>query len=844
MATQSRIGWRPYVTQVVNAVDADATAFIAAAGITNLTQAAAISTLVNDLKTYGLWTKMKALYPMVGGSATSHKFNLKDPRDLDAAYRLVFNGGWTHTSTGALPNGTTGYANTKLNPRTALGATSAHFSYYSRNATTSTSSNYVMGADDASGFSAIILRNQRKFFRYTINNSAFEDAEYLTTSSTSGFFIGTQDGTNVKLFRNNTNIAQNTATDPRQEKVNLPIFIGADNNNGSAADYTTAESAFASIGDGLTDTEATNFYNSVQKFQTTLGRQIGAPIVSDTDAQAFINAAGLTDLGQANAVNTLVTDLKAAGVWTKMKALYPFVGGTATTHKWNLKDPRDLNEAFRLVFTGGWTHTSTGALPNGTTGYGNTFLVPSTSLSLDSTHISGYLRTNNAVDAPILSSENATTYNNGLYIWPKQVSFGYSVRINDNTSQSGGASTDDIRGFHLATRTASNVKKYILNTTQKFSVTTTSIALNTSNMYIAKSINNANYFNNQIAFISIGNGLSDTEATNFYTAVQKYQTSLSRQIGTPVLADGQTAGLLETYSGAAAAYSLRKLRTGYVGNAIRVRRSSDNVEQDIAFKTNGTLDTTSLLAFVGSGDGFVTTWYDQSGNGLHFAQSTATNQPSVVINGVVVLTLGEPAVRFNSVNKNYLEIPSSTSYFNFLHNGTDSTVISVGRYNFVTNPGTDSTLISNGGAGSGTVGTWVGFSDTSPYNNSFGAYISRGVAGIGDNATHTAVSLVNDTALPYAKQNLHFVNINASAAAIDRIKVQYDNNTIAKNNIRSNTPSTANATNNMMMGMYIQSGVKYSSLEGDVQELIIYNSNQDTNRTGIKNNINSFYSIY
>jgi hypothetical protein len=83
---QVRVGVRNgVVTQVVNAVDADATAFIAAAGITNLTQAAAISTLVDDLKTYGLWTKMKALYPFVGGSAASHKFNLKDPRDLDAA---------------------------------------------------------------------------------------------------------------------------------------------------------------------------------------------------------------------------------------------------------------------------------------------------------------------------------------------------------------------------------------------------------------------------------------------------------------------------------------------------------------------------------------------------------------------------------------------------------------------------------------------------------------------------------------------------------------------------------------------------------------------------------------
>ena len=78
--TQTKVGWRAYVvTQVVNAVDADAQAFIAAAGITNLTQASAINTLVNDLKTYGLWTKMKALYPMVGGTAASHKFNLKDP---------------------------------------------------------------------------------------------------------------------------------------------------------------------------------------------------------------------------------------------------------------------------------------------------------------------------------------------------------------------------------------------------------------------------------------------------------------------------------------------------------------------------------------------------------------------------------------------------------------------------------------------------------------------------------------------------------------------------------------------------------------------------------------------
>jgi hypothetical protein len=116
----------------------------------------------------------------------------------------------------------------------------------------------------------------------------------------------------------------------------------------------------------------------------------------------------------------------------------------------------------------------------------------------------------------------------------------------------------------------------------------------------SQSYSGLNYDNKEYSLISIGNGLTDTESTAFYTAVQKFQTTLGRQIGTPVLESGQTAGLLDTYSGAVAAYSLRKLRNGYVGNAIRVRRSSDNAEQDISFKADGTLDTTSLLSFVGS----------------------------------------------------------------------------------------------------------------------------------------------------------------------------------------------------------------------------------------------------
>ena len=75
---------------------------------------------------------MKAIYPFVGGSAASHKFNLKDPRDLDAAFRLAFNGGWTHASTGAKPNGSNGWANTYFNPSLNLTTSNGHHSAYLR----------------------------------------------------------------------------------------------------------------------------------------------------------------------------------------------------------------------------------------------------------------------------------------------------------------------------------------------------------------------------------------------------------------------------------------------------------------------------------------------------------------------------------------------------------------------------------------------------------------------------------------------------------------------------------------------------------------------------------------
>jgi hypothetical protein len=247
-------------------VDPDAQAFITAAAITNPTQQAAINTLVVDLKGYNVWTKMKAVYPFVGSTASQHKFNLKDPRDLDAAFRLVFNGGWTHSSNGATPNGTNGWADTKLKPSISLTTSSAHFSKYNR--TNDLVGNKVDGA----------LSNLTDFLQqnYSAGNAIIGSIGSLasyTPTDTRGLFTATRTATNlIKVFRNSTSVATNTTT--ISVLPNLNIGIGARNDGVDQVFYNSYQCAFASIGDGLTDAEAANFYTAVQAFQTTLNRNI------------------------------------------------------------------------------------------------------------------------------------------------------------------------------------------------------------------------------------------------------------------------------------------------------------------------------------------------------------------------------------------------------------------------------------------------------------------------------------------------------------------------------------------------------------------------------------------
>ncbi len=251
--------------------DADAQAFITATGISG-TNATATNKLVIDLKAANIWTKMKSIYPMVGGTATTCKFNLKDPRDLNAAYRLVFSGGATFSANGIQFNGTNGYANTFLTPSTSLLLNSVHLSYYSR--TNSMTGSIHMGVDGMPNTYLYQSYNASSLVGLvsTLNTASVDYINNAVTDSLGLAISSRTTSTNVALYKSGVKLKSDIKSSATLPVLN--IFLGARNADGAILNFDNKQCAFASIGDGLTDAEATALYNAVQLFNTTLNRQV------------------------------------------------------------------------------------------------------------------------------------------------------------------------------------------------------------------------------------------------------------------------------------------------------------------------------------------------------------------------------------------------------------------------------------------------------------------------------------------------------------------------------------------------------------------------------------------
>ena len=259
--------------------------------------------------------------------------------------------------------------------------------------------------------------------------------------------------------------------------------------------------------------------------------------------------------------------------------------------------------------------------------------------------------------------------------------------------------------------------------------------------------------------------------------------------------------LLDAYSGANAAYSLRKIKSTYTGFAIRVRRSNDDNSQDIGF-VNGDLDTTSLLSFVGANNGFVSIWYDQSGASKNMVQNTLAIQPQIASSGAMITDGGKNAIYFNSQSLSVV---------------TPSFDVSAKSLFFV---GKASGISSNNGA-------LISLTDSSVAN----PQIRLG-------KDNFAISYWNGDYVLNSNSIMSLRKLYSSFITGNKTHTLYGNGSQLDQVTRTGTFNTI--TEFTLGGLVSTNGYQV----GYMNECVLYTSDQTSNKTGIESNINTYYSLY
>ena len=276
--------------------------------------------------------------------------------------------------------------------------------------------------------------------------------------------------------------------------------------------------------------------------------------------------------------------------------------------------------------------------------------------------------------------------------------------------------------------------------------------------------------------------------------------------------------LLTAYPGATAGYSVRKLSTTYSGAAIRVRRSSDNTESDIGFDSFGNLDETALTTFVGANNGFVTKWYDQGGSARDFSQTTAANQPRIVSSGVIDKANNIPSLFFGVSNDINMTVSAANEpAFDFTN--TYSIYICAKPANQTG----DQTIFGKGTNLFAQTGYYISIRETT--SNTAYLVINNSSSSPNYNVLYSNTSI-----------NLGCYGFNLSAG---NGKASF-NGTI--NNNYTGLISAALNNQQPRIGQY-GTAVPNAAFDGWFSELIVYPTDQSSNRVGIETNITNYYSI-
>jgi hypothetical protein len=261
-------------------------------------------------------------------------------------------------------------------------------------------------------------------------------------------------------------------------------------------------------------------YGYGYKFNTSI---FSRGVAYDADAQAFFTANFITDTTLKNVINTFFTTCKIDGTYSKLLQANLHFLGSASKNIVNLVNPSNA-----IAYSSGWTFNSSGATPNGTSAYISTGIIPAANsfLQQNSMHYSYYGRTN-GVGALIGGFSNSRGYIIADY--------GGSSYLSMNSTSYYSGSPINTQGFLIYNRISSTTEKLFKNGSAFLTNSITSTGKDDGEICIGAvsrfgGVFSGSYTNVPCSFSSVGLGFTDTEASNFSTAVNTMMTSLGINI--------------------------------------------------------------------------------------------------------------------------------------------------------------------------------------------------------------------------------------------------------------------------------------------------------------------------
>tara|TARA_R100000951_G_scaffold23002_2_gene19060 strand:- start:1480 stop:6105 length:4626 start_codon:yes stop_codon:yes gene_type:complete len=276
----------------------------------------------------------------------------------------------------------------------------------------------------------------------------------------------------------------------------------------------------------------------------------------------------------------------------------------------------------------------------------------------------------------------------------------------------------------------------------------------------------------------------------------------------------------DDYPDVEAIYSLRQMRRQYRGSAIRVRRGGDNAELGIGFDNDGTLDTRALEAFVtatGDNTAFVKIWYDQTGNNNHLTQEDMSKQPQIVASGSVLLEGGKPTVKFDGVNDDLRNGDES------IMNGSELTIVTVAKptedFSDYEESLVQRTILDQSGTSNGAEFKSVDANQKVTVLSRFDG---------------TAVEL-NDNVSRLNQRSLYFANYKSGES-----KLSVNTSEVST----SATSFTAGGNTGVTFSLGSDGAGNTSFYKGNMQEVIVFNTEQTSSKVGIESDLQQYYSVY